>query len=494
MFYLAEYVDFIRYVPFFNAFSFILSIQSAFPADKRMVDKDTGVDKGPFWGEKKRYPTAVIFDPTDESHTTFLLSTTCLLAVALGLISPKAETDDAWLKEYRGNDFIVSLASGLTPPQYIQAPVTSPDIETAGSVPKESLDSLLDSLFKDLREAASQVSSLTFNPSDFEKDDDLNFHIAFVTATANLRCDNYSIARTDFHACKVIAGKIIAAIATTTAAVCGLVILELFKLVLEKPTVAYMNRAIGLAVNSYTSFTAEEPILFKTYTERSVPTSDELPPDAFDDKGVVKEEYIMKTVKHAYPEKHSVWDKLTCPGSLSLKQFAEWLKVEHKVKLISWDFIYGRKTVVDEENKSTIVSVSSPVYPPKPILDYSLIPSLELTMPQATQAIMRTAAAKPTQQYIALWKEFKLAGAVPAAASDSSNEKTITESTTLSEILEIMASMAEAAETAKIIESRAVPVLKGRKMWVIPGNETPMCSDLETGEEIEALASIKILL
>ena len=54
-----------------------------------------------------------------------------------------------------------------------------------------------------------------------EKDDDLNFHIEFITACANLRCDNYTIKRTEFHACKVIAGKIIAAIATTTAAVCG---------------------------------------------------------------------------------------------------------------------------------------------------------------------------------------------------------------------------------------------------------------------------------
>ena len=477
-------------INFSTCFDFV---QASFPADKRMIDKDTGADKGPFWGEKKRYPTAVVFDPNDESHTTFLLSTTCMLAVALGLISPKVEGDDAWLKEYRGTDFIISLSSGLCVPLYMQAPVTSPDIEVSEIVPKGSLDNLLVTLFADLKEASSSVSAFNFIPADFEKDDDLNFHIAFVTATANLRCDNYSISRTDFHACKVIAGKIIAAIATTTAAVCGLVILELFKLVLEKPTVAYMNRAVGLAVNSYTSFTAEEPIQFKTYTERSVPTSDELPPDAFDEKGIVKEEYIIKTVKRAYPENHSTWDKLTCPGSLTLQEFAEWLKTEHKVKMVSWDFIYGRKTVVDEENKSTSVSVSSPVYPPKIILDYSLVPSLELTMPQATQAIMKTAAAKPTQQYIALWRQCKAAGSIPATAS-LSNEKVITGSTTLTEILEMMASMAELAENAKTIESRAVPALKGRKMWVIPGSETPVCCHFETGEEIEALASIKILL
>ena len=64
------------------------------------------------------------------------------------------------------------------------------------------------------------MTGSVFQPevADFEKDDDLNFHISFVTSCANLRCDNYSLKRTDFHSCKVIAGKIIAAIATTTAA------------------------------------------------------------------------------------------------------------------------------------------------------------------------------------------------------------------------------------------------------------------------------------
>ena len=52
-----------------------------------------------------------------------------MLGVALGLLPAKAEDDDQWMKEYRSPEFIAQLASTLVPPPYVQAPVTSPDIE-----------------------------------------------------------------------------------------------------------------------------------------------------------------------------------------------------------------------------------------------------------------------------------------------------------------------------------------------------------------------------
>ena len=54
--------------------------------------------------------------------------------------------------------------------------------------------------------------------------------MAFVTAAANLRAANFEIPRCDVHTAKRIAGKIVPAIATTTAAVVGLVGMELLKL------------------------------------------------------------------------------------------------------------------------------------------------------------------------------------------------------------------------------------------------------------------------
>lgn len=62
--------------------------------------------------------------------------------------------------------------------------------------------------------------------------DDLNFHIDFLTTATNMRSWNYDIKASARHTVKVTAGRIIPALATTTAMVCGLVDIEFCKLVL----------------------------------------------------------------------------------------------------------------------------------------------------------------------------------------------------------------------------------------------------------------------
>ena len=84
--------------------------------------------------------------------------------------------------------------------------------------PMADEDQVCDDIIKSLP-VPSSLAGYRMQAAEFEKDDDANFHIDFITAASNLRASNYKIEHADALATKKIAGKIIPAIATTTAMV-----------------------------------------------------------------------------------------------------------------------------------------------------------------------------------------------------------------------------------------------------------------------------------
>jgi ubiquitin-activating enzyme E1 len=104
-------------------------------------------------------------------------------------------------------------------------------------------------------------NDFNFNLIEFEKDDDTNAHIDFITSASNLRALNYSIKTVDKFETKGIAGKIIPALATTTSIVSGLVAIELYKVISNQKLECFKNTFISQGISYIGS---SEPVECKT--------------------------------------------------------------------------------------------------------------------------------------------------------------------------------------------------------------------------------------
>jgi len=178
-------------------------------------------DGAPFWGGTRRTPTPAAFDAAEPTHRAFVAAAAALRAASLG-VAPPSDADLA-------PDALEAAAAAAA-----AAADADADAAAAAAADGKGEDeaALRARRRKELLAHAGdgRLPRWSGAPQTFEKDDDANGHVAFVTAAANLRATNFAIARCDAHTAKRVAGKIVPAIATTTAAVVGLVGMELLKL------------------------------------------------------------------------------------------------------------------------------------------------------------------------------------------------------------------------------------------------------------------------
>lgn len=83
-------------------------------------------------------------------------------------------------------------------------------------------------------------------PEEFEKDEDGNGHIDLIYSMSNLRCKNYGLSECTWIEAKLKAGKIMAALSTTTSVVAALQTIEIIKLAVGCTT--WRNAFINIAV------------------------------------------------------------------------------------------------------------------------------------------------------------------------------------------------------------------------------------------------------
>jgi ubiquitin-activating enzyme E1 len=114
------------------------------------------------------------------------------------------------------------------------------------------IDTQCNRLLQELQEAHT-LAGFTMLSLDFDKD--VDEQMICVCACSNLRAVNYRIPVADLHTSRGIAGKIIPAIATTTALACGLVCMELLKVVQRKPLEKFRCTYIAATSQAYSSLT-----------------------------------------------------------------------------------------------------------------------------------------------------------------------------------------------------------------------------------------------
>eukprot|EP00980_Cylindrotheca_fusiformis_P002385 scaffold558_cov111-Cylindrotheca_fusiformis.AAC.3 len=200
-----------------------------------------------FWSGSKRCPKPLTFDINNKcedaemfNHLDFLVAAANLRATMYGI---KGRTD----KEYFVETLKDVIVPDFTPSDGVK--IAANDEEEKANNDMDTGDVEADNLWNSLP-TQSDLAGFKLNPIEFDKD--IDDHMLFVTACSNLRASNYQIPTEDTHRSRAIAGRIIPAIATTTALVTGLVCFELYKIVgtprKELTIEAYKNAFCNLAI------------------------------------------------------------------------------------------------------------------------------------------------------------------------------------------------------------------------------------------------------
>ncbi|KAG5683069.1 hypothetical protein PVAND_012374 [Polypedilum vanderplanki] len=246
----------------------------------------------PFWSGSKRAPMPINFDINQRLHVDFIISAANLRADMFGI------------EQNRDYSYAIECVREVIVPEFepksgVKIPVNDSEIEEEKAEDgEEEIDEIV---IKQLCDELTRLDGHSFNfkALRFEKDDDENLHMDFVTAASNVRALNYKIEPIDKFRTKMIAGKIIAAIATCTSVVAGFACLEIYKIAQGFNDITkYQNRYFNLADNTY-AFSEPKPAQISKF----------------------------------YNTNYTIWDRFEINRPMTLRELLDYFKKEHRLEI-----------------------------------------------------------------------------------------------------------------------------------------------------------------
>lgn len=297
-----------------------------------------------FWSGSKRCPKALNFDLDDKcedaemyNHLDFVVAAANLRATMYGI---KGRTD----KEYFEQTLKDVIVPDFTPSDGVK--IAANDEEEKANNDMDTGDSEADELWNSLPRQAD-LAGFKLQPIEFDKD--IDDHMLFVTACSNLRATNYSIPTEDTHRSRAIAGRIIPAIATTTALVTGLICFELYKVIgtprKDLTIEAFKNGFVNLAIP------------FMTLSEPTPPN---------------KTKCLLKGKEWNW----TAWDSLDVNiGDVTMGEFMEYFETEYNLEIsmlshgvsILYSFFANKAKIAERKvmkMTEVITSITKKEFPP----------------------------------------------------------------------------------------------------------------------------------
>ena len=277
-----------------------------------------------FWTGSKRMPSIINFDINDKLCKQFIFSFANLISRCFDIKVQKDISDELLIKinekikvySFKDNERESNLGE-------------EEDNEMDDNI-KENNDKEEEKINYLLSEVKSLLKKVNvnkkINPEIFDKDNDSNGQIEFIHCFSNLRARNYKISECDKLKVKFIAGRIIPAVESATAAVTGFNSSQIFSLLMNK--IQNLDNFTEIQMDLGTSFfsyhTPFPKKLENTYEKN-------------------KKKYI------AIPNGFSIWDSINIDGPMTLNKFIEYFLNEYKINIRG---IYAQNTFINKNLKN----------------------------------------------------------------------------------------------------------------------------------------------